>query len=164
MSLPKIDIPLPCGFIYQQCQIPDLVSQTSTNCMQPPWYNSNHMWISWRVPGPFQLNRHKSFKNRAEFVKDDVIDHVVARTSLEWHVDQNCSAKHRYYQRSWSKKELNCQAFLWWIFAILHCVLGSHLILERNMSFLCLLVVLKSRDVSFKGYFDKIFWSNSNMR
>jgi len=40
-------------------------------------------------------------------------------------------------------------------FAILHFVLGSHLILERNMSFLCLPVVLKSRDASFKGYFDK---------
>jgi hypothetical protein len=23
---------------------------------------------------------------------------------------------------------------------------------------------LKSRDASFKGYFDKIFWSNSNMQ
>jgi len=34
-------------------------------------------------------------------------------------------------------------------------VLWSHLILERNMSFLCLFVVLKSRNASFKGYFDK---------
>jgi len=42
-------------------------------------------------------------------------------------------------------------------FAILHFVLGSHLILERNMSFLCLPVVLKSRDAYFKWYFDKIF-------
>jgi hypothetical protein len=32
------------------------------------------------------------------------------------------------------------------------------------MSFLWLPVVLKSRDASFKGYFDKIFWSNSNMQ
>jgi hypothetical protein len=52
---------------------------------------------------------------------------------------------------------LNCQSFLLWNFAILHFVLGSHLILERSTSFLCLLVVLKSRDASFKGYFDKIF-------
>jgi hypothetical protein len=30
--------------------------------------------------------------------------------------------------------------------------------------FLCLFVVLKAWDVSFKGYFDKIFWSSSNMQ
>jgi hypothetical protein len=55
------------------------------------------------------------------------------------------------------KRVLNCQSFLLWIFIILYFVLGSHLILERNMFFLYLLVVLKPRDASFKGYFDKIF-------
>ena len=55
------------------------------------------------------------------------------------------------------RRVLNCQSFLLWNFAILHFVLGSHLILERNMSSLCLLVFLKSKDASFKGYFDKIF-------
>jgi len=48
------------------------------------------------------------------------------------------------------------KSFLLWILAIfLHFVLGSHLILERNMSFLCLLVVLKAWDVYFNVYFDK---------
>jgi hypothetical protein len=49
---------------------------------------------------------------------------------------------------------LNCPSFYCGV-VIPHFVLGSHLILERNMSFLCLFVVLKSRDASFKGYFDK---------
>jgi hypothetical protein len=49
---------------------------------------------------------------------------------------------------------LNCPSFYCGV-VILHFVLGSHLILERNMSFLCLFVVLKSRNASFKGYFDK---------
>jgi hypothetical protein len=51
------------------------------------------------------------------------------------------------------RRVLNCQSCCYGIFAILHFVSGSHLILERNMSFLCLPVVLKSRDASFKGYF-----------
>jgi hypothetical protein len=50
-------------------------------------------------------------------------------------------------------------------FAILHFVLGSHLILERNIYFLCLFVVLKSRDASFKGYFDKnIFFQHTKLK
>ena len=42
--------------------------------------------MSWWGPRPFQLNKCKSFKNRAQFVKDDVIDHFVTRTSSEWRV------------------------------------------------------------------------------
>jgi hypothetical protein len=34
------------------------------------------------------------------------------------------------------KRVLNCQSFLLWIFIILYFVLGSHLILERNMMLL----------------------------
>lgn len=154
MSLPRLTSLCHLSLSTSICQIPDLVPRTSTNCMQPPWYNSNQMWISWRVREPFQLNRHKSFKNRAEFVKDDVINHVVTRTSSEWQVIEIDSVKHRYRQSRWSKKGSNCQSFLLWDFSILHFVLGSHLTLQRNMSSLCLLVVLKSSDASFKGYFD----------
>jgi hypothetical protein len=76
----------------------------------------------------------------------------ILRMASDW----NCLAKHRYCQRSWSKKELTCQIIFVMDFVILHCVFGSHLIFEWNMYVLCLLVVLKSRDASFKGY----FWQN----
>ena len=160
MSLPKIDIPLPCGFIYQHCQIPDLVSRTSTNCMQPPWYNSNQMWISWRVPGPFQLNRHKSFKNRAEFVKDDVINHVVARTSSEWHVDRKCLAKRKYCQKSWFKNG-DEMSIIWFWNSAFYFRITSHPSTKHALllSFCCFEI---NRCLIF--YSDKIFWSNSNMQ
>jgi hypothetical protein len=103
-------------------------------------------------------------KKRVEFVKDYVINHIVTRTSSDWQKIKKCLAKHKYCQKSWSKNGAELSIILLWIFAILHFVLGSHLIFERNMSFLYLLVVLKSRDASCKGYFDKIFWSNSNMQ
>jgi hypothetical protein len=67
--------------------------------------------------------------------------------------DQKYLAKHKYCQKSRSKNGVELLIILLWIFAILHFVLGSHLILERNMSFLCLPVVLKSKDASFKGYY-----------
>jgi hypothetical protein len=82
----KIDILLPPKLADQHLLDSRLVAPTSTNCMQLPWYNSNKMWISWWVPRPFQLNRCKTFKNWAKFVKDDVIDHFIARTSSEWRV------------------------------------------------------------------------------
>jgi hypothetical protein len=129
----------------------------------PKWYKPDEMRKSLWAPRPFQLNICKNFKNRdwmmvskkrVEFVKDDVIGHIVTRTSSEWQVIEIDSVKHRYRQSRWSKKGLNCQSFLLWDFSILHFVLGSHLTLQRNMSSLCLLVVLKSSDASFKGYFD----------
>ena len=67
-------------------------------------------------------------------------------------------------EKAYPRMVLNCPSFYCGV-VIPHFVLGSHLILRRNMSFLSLFVVLKSRDASFKGYFDKnIFWSNSNMQ
>ena len=77
---------------------------------------------------------------------------------------RNCSVNTDIARIVDPRRALNCQSCCYGIFAILHFVLGSHLILERNMSFLCLFVVLKSRDASFKGYFYKIFWSSSNMQ
>ena len=71
--------------------------------------------------------------------------------------DRNCSVNTDIARIVDPRRALNCQSCCYGIFAILHFVLGSHLILERNMSFLCLPVVLKSRDASFKGYFYKIF-------
>jgi len=49
----KVDIPLPLELVDQLLPDFKLVAPTLTNYMQPPWYNSDEMWISWWVPGPF---------------------------------------------------------------------------------------------------------------
>jgi hypothetical protein len=90
-------------------------------------------------------------------VKELVIDHFIARTSSEGRVIGIAWQNRDIAKEADPRRALNCQSCCYGIFAILHFVLGSHLILERNMSFLCLPVVLKSRDASFKGYFYKIF-------
>jgi len=91
----KIDIPLPLKLVYQHLSNSRLVASTPLNQMQPlfsRWYNPNEMFISLWVPRPFQLNSCKNFKNRdwmmvskkrVEFVKDDVIGHIVIRTSSD---------------------------------------------------------------------------------
>ena len=71
--------------------------------------------------------------------------------------DQNAGQNTHISKKVDPRMMLNLSIILLWNFDALHFVLGLHLILERNMSFLCLLVVLKSGDASFKGYFDKIF-------
>jgi hypothetical protein len=109
------------------------------------------MWISWRVPGSFQLNRHKSFKNRAEFVKDDVINHVVARTSSEWYVIENAWQNTDIARKADSRMAMNCQSYC---YGILHFVLGSHLILQRIMSCLSLCCSEINR------LFSILFWQN----
>ena len=160
MSLPKINIPLPCGFIYQHCQIPDLVPRTSTNCMQPPWYNSNQMWMSWWGPRPFQLNKCKSFKNRAQFVKDDVIDHFVTRTSSEWRVIGIARQNTDIARKDDSRMAMNCQSYCC---GMLHfCfVITSHPSTEHVLFLsLCCFEI----NICLAFYSDKIFWSNSNMR
>jgi hypothetical protein len=68
--------------------------------------------------------------------------------------DRNCSAKHRYCQSSWSKKGVELSVIFVMDFAILHFVLGSHLILNETCLSFVFLLFLKSRDASFKGYFD----------
>jgi hypothetical protein len=163
----KIDIPLPLKFVYQHLPDSRLLASTPLNHMQPLFpkrYKPDEMWRSLGVPRPFQLNSCKNFKNRdrmmvskkrVEFVKDDVIGHIVTRTSSEWHVIEIAQRNTDIARIVDPRRALNCQS-CYGIFAILHFVLGSHLTLQRNMSFCCLFVVMKSWDASFKGYFDKI--------
>jgi hypothetical protein len=91
----KIDIPLPLKFVYQHLPDSRFVASTLLNHMQPlfpKWYKPDEMRKSLWAPRPFQLNICKNFNNRdrmmvskkrVEFVKDDVIDHFVTRTSSE---------------------------------------------------------------------------------
>ena len=131
------------------------------------------MWVSWWGSWAIHLNSCKIFKNRdrmmvskkrLEFVNDDVIGHIVTRTSSDRQKIENAWPNTNIARKADPRMVLNCQSFCCGFLPFCIFVLGSHLILERNMSFLCLPVVLKSRDASFKGYFDKIFWSNSNMQ
>jgi hypothetical protein len=85
-------------------------------------------------------------------------------TSSEWQVIEIAWRNIDIARVADPRRMLTCQIIFVMNFVILHFISGSYLILQRNMSFLYLFVVMKSWDVSFKWYFDKIFWSNSNMR
>jgi len=91
----KIDIPPPLDFVYQHMSDSRLVAPTPLNPMQPLFLGGiiqtrdmNIMVGSWAI----HLNSCKIFKNRdwmmvskkqVEFVKDDVINHIVTRTSSD---------------------------------------------------------------------------------
>jgi len=172
----KIDIPLPFDFVYQHLSDSRLVASTPLNPIQPLFLGGmiqtrdvNIMVRSWVI----HLNICKIFKNRdrmmvskkqVEFVKDDVINHMVTRTSSNWQKIENAWPSTNIARKDDPRMMLNCKSFCCGFLPFCIFFLGSHLILERNMYFLCLLVVLKSRDASFKGYFDKIFWSHSNIQ
>jgi hypothetical protein len=106
--------------------------------------------MSWWGPQPFQLNNCKNrvwklvSKRREESVKELVIDHFVARTSSEWWVIGIAWQNRDIARKAESRMAMNCQSYC---YGILHFVLGSHLILQRNMPCFCLFVVLKSTDV-----------------
>ena len=165
MSLPKIDIPLSCGFIYQHCQIPDLVSQTSTSCMQPPWYNSNQMWISRRVPRPFQLNKTQEFQESSWVCE-------------RW-CHKSCCRQNILRRTCWSKVFGKTQILpekliqeWWWMAPTMSIILlwnsafcsgiTSHLSTKHAwlLSLCCFEI---NRCLTF-FFSEKIFWSNSNMQ
>jgi len=72
--------------------------------------------------------------------------------------DRNCWQNTDMARVADPRRVLTCQIISVMDFVILHFVFGSHLIFEWNMSVLCLLVVLKSRDASFKGHFWQNIW------
>jgi len=82
----KIDILLPLKLAYQHLSGSRLFAwlrQIPCNHHFLGGIIQTRDGMSWWGPRPFQLNKCKSFKNRAQFVKDDVIDHFVTRTSSE---------------------------------------------------------------------------------
>jgi len=172
----SIIIPLPLDFVYQHLPDSRLVASTPLNHMQalfPRWYNPDEMWISLWVSSASSIQQLQEFQELRPNDGEQEASWVCERwchwpychkNILRLTKDWKCLAKHKYCQKSWSKNGAELSIISLWIVAIVHFVLGSHLILERNMSFLCLSVVLKSRDASFKMYVDKIFWSNSNMQ
>ena len=82
---------------------------------------------------------------------------ILSPEHQEWHVIEIARWNTNIARIVDPRRALNCQSCCYGIFAILHFVSGSHLTLQRNMSFRCLFVVMKSWDASFKGYFDKIY-------
>jgi hypothetical protein len=68
------------------------------------------------------------FKSQVDFVKHDVINHIVIRTSSEWQMIKNTWQNTDIAIVADPRRVLNCQSFLVWILAILHFILESHLI------------------------------------
>ena len=118
--------------------------------------------MSWWGPQPFQLNNCKNrvrklvSKRQVESVKEVCHWLYCHRTFSEWQEIEIARWNTDIARIVDPRRALNCQSCCYGIFAILHFVSGSHLTLQRNMSFRCLFVVMKSWDASFKGYFDKI--------
>jgi len=119
----SIIIPLPFDFVYQHLPDSRLVALTLLNHMQalfPRWYNLDEMWISLWVPQPVQLNSCKNFKNwdrmmvskkQVEFVKNDVIGHIVTRTSSDWQKIENAWQSTNIARKADPRMVLNCQSF-----------------------------------------------------
>ena len=109
--------------------------------------------MSWWGPHPFQVNSFKNCKNwvwklvskrQVESVKESVTSYIVPRTTSESHVIENALLNTDIARKADSGMVMNSQSYC---YEILHFVLGSHLIVQRNMHCLCLFVVLKSTDV-----------------
>jgi len=119
----SIIIPLPLDFVYQHLLDSRLVASTPLNHMQtlfPRWYNPDEMWISLWVPRPVQVNSCKNFKNwdrmmvskkQVEFVKDDVIGHIVTRTSSDWQKIEKAWQSTNIARKADPRMMLNCQSF-----------------------------------------------------
>jgi hypothetical protein len=96
-------------------------------------------------------------KKRLEFVNDDVIGHIVTRTSSDRQKIENAWPNTNIARKANPRMVLNCQSFYCGFLPFCILFWGHISSLNEHMYFLCLPIVLKSRDASFKGYFDKIF-------
>ena len=155
MSLPRLTFLYHLSSSTSICQIPELCSPT--NPMQPPisrWYNPdkrcdvmvgvlNHFkWTvsriarieseSWWARDKWSQWRRVSLAilSPEHLQNDMLIESAWQNANIARKVD--------------SRMVMNSQSYC---FGILHFVLGSHLILQRNMPCFCLFVVLKSTDV-----------------
>ena len=119
----SINIPPPLDFVYQHLSDSRIV----TRLRQIPCNycflggiiqtrDVNIMVTSWAT----HLNRCKIFKNRdrmmvskkrVEFVKDDVIGHIVTRTSLDWQKIENAWQNTNIARKADPRIMLNCQSF-----------------------------------------------------
>jgi hypothetical protein len=84
-------------------------------------------------------------------VKEGVIGYIDPRASSEWHVIENAWQNTYIARKADSGMAMNCQSYC---YGILHFVLGSHLILQRNMSCLSLYCFEINR------LFSILFWQN----
>jgi hypothetical protein len=119
------------------------------------------------------LNSCKIFKNRdrmmvskkqVEFVKDDVTNHIVTRTSSDWQKIKNALPSTNIARKAYPRMVLNCQSFCYGFLPF--CILFWDHISSLNRIFFSLSSCCFEINRCFfvKGYCDKIFWSNSNMQ
>ena len=167
----KIDIPPPLDFVYQHLSDSRLIALTPLNPIQPLFLGGiiqtrdvNIMVRSWAI----LLNSCKNFKNRdrmmvskkrVEFVKDDVINHIVTRTSSDWQKIENAWPSTNIARKADPRMVLNCQLFCCGF--LLFCILFWGHILSLNktcLSFVFLLFwnqeMLLSKGILTK-YFDQ---------
>ena len=120
----KIDIPPPLDFVYQYMSDSRLVASTPLNPIQPLFLGDiiqtrdvNIMVGSWAI----HLNSCKVFKNQdrmmvskkqVEFVKDDVINHIVTRTSSDWQKIENAWPNTNIARKADPRMVLNCPSFV----------------------------------------------------
>ena len=113
--------------------------------------------------GGFQAIQLNNCKNRVrklvskrqeESVKELVIDHFVARTSSEWWVIGIAWQNRDIARKADSRMAMNCQSYC---YGILHFVSGSHLILQRNMSFFVSLLLWNHEMFLSNGILTKYF-------
>jgi len=125
----KIDIHLPLKFVDQHLLDSRLVAPLRQIACNHRGIIQTRCEYHGGFLGPFLLNRCKSFKNWAEFVKDEVIDHFVARTSSKWRVIGIAWQNIDMARIADPRRVLTCQIIFVTDFIILHFVLGSNFIL-----------------------------------
>jgi hypothetical protein len=91
-------------------------------------------------------------------VKGDVIGYIIPRTSLEWQVIKNVWQNTYIVRKANLRMAMNCQ--LYWNFAILHFVLGSHLIFLTKHVFLFVSLLFQNNEMFLskfilEKYFDR---------
>ena len=170
MSLPRLTFLCHLSSSTNICQIPELCSLK--NPMQPPisrWYNPDKRCDVMVGSSTISSDSCKNCKNwvwklvskrQLESVKEGVISYIVPWTSSEWHVDRECLAKRIYCQKNWFKNGDEMSIILFWNSAFCFGI-TSHPSTKHALflSFCCFEI---NRCLAF--YFDKIFWSNSNMQ
>jgi len=147
------------------CQIPDFCL-TPTNPMQLPffrWYNPNKRCDVRVGSSAISIEQLREFQEsspeageqkRVVSVKEGVIGYIDPRASSEWHVIENAWQNTDIARKADSRMAMNCQSYC---YGILHFVSGSHLILQRNMSFFVSLLLWNHEMFLSNGILTKYF-------
>jgi len=144
-----------------------LVASTPLNPIQPLFLGGmiqtrdvNIMVGSWAI----HLNSCKIFKNRdrimvcnkqVEFVKDDVINHIVTRTSSYWQKIKNAWPSTNIARKAYPRMVLNCQSFCCGFYHFAFCFgVTSHPWTKHVFPLSSCCFEIK------RCFFQRVFWQN----